>query len=105
MRKNFVALSLTTAVAGIVIIAPLALPQDAQARIVNGIQSAAFPMVGAVLSGDAPSLATGVCRGVLIGCQTFLTAAHCITADPRPERYTVFLPHAGFFSLSSTAYY
>ena len=73
------------------------------APIVNGQSTAEFPTAAVIsVGGDDPR----VCSGVLIGCSTILTAAHCLTRDGsdltsdvpvRPEDVTVFLEHAGFF--------
>jgi len=88
-------------------------------RIVNGVLAWDPPAVGALLctaGGDAcvpdsgsppvPSPPLSWCTGTLIGCETFLTAAHCVCGPrtgvecnddfPRdPSRYRVFLQHAG----------
>lgn len=87
-------------------------------RIVNGIQTSRFPSTGALLSGDDPQAAVGLCSGVMIGCDTFLTAAHCVCdpnfftgtdcqeggfAAPLPSVFLVFLQHAGFFRIARIA--
>jgi len=41
------------------------------------------------------------CSGTLIGCQTFLTAAHCVEDDANPSNYWVYLQNAGIFDVSS----
>ncbi|HEV7516112.1 MAG TPA: trypsin-like serine protease, partial [Thermoanaerobaculia bacterium] len=75
-----------------------------------------FPSVGyLILQG---TLGTGYCSGTLIGCQTFLTAAHCICGDPvsgqilngkqcnarpdllDPKGKRVFFQHAGLFEVA-----
>ncbi len=82
-------------------------------RIVNGTLTSAYPSVGALLAGSATT-GSLYCSGTLIGCETFLTAAHCVCdstgADcqsgahaPNPSDYVVFLQHAGFFAVSSIA--
>ncbi len=57
---------------------------DVGARITNGMQSSGHASTGALLF-VGPDLKNQFldCSGVLIGCRTFLTAAHCIckTAD------------------------
>lgn len=79
------------------------------APIVNGVLTAAHPSTGALFD-----LLNGtLCSGVLIGCETLLTAAHCVCdtdgADcqepdaPNPTDYLVFFQHAGFFPVASVA--
>ena len=98
--------------------APLSPPVP---RIVNGLLTSHFPSTGALLVGSDPDTALGKCSGVLIGCNTFLTAAHCVCmgrgnvdatgADcqeggvfaPDPSEFLVFLQHAGFFHVSRIA--
>ena len=46
-------------------------------KIVNGSNEPGFPAVGWLQS------AGGLCTATLIGCQTVLTAAHCLCTDPR----------------------
>jgi hypothetical protein len=78
--------------------------------IVNGTMTSSFPSAGALLVG-APETAGIQCTGTLIGCDTFLTAAHCVCdtvgADcqsPTPSQpFQIFLQHAGFFRVASVA--
>ncbi len=72
-------------------------------RIVNGTLTTDYPSTGALLTPGNPSSAGIECSGTLIGCQTFLTAGHCVADNLSPAHYTVFLQHAGFFSVSSIA--
>lgn len=83
--------------------------ERAEAKIVNGLGTHLHPSVGMlVIQGGS------LCSGVLIGCRTFLTAAHCVCTVPgvaaydgaqcnaRPElldpsRFLVFFQHAGSF--------
>lgn len=80
-------------------------------NIVGGTPSTAHPSTGALLVGTDPGAAVSWCSGVLIGCRTVLTAAHCVcegaAADclgprsPSGRGRLVFLPHAGFFHIAS----
>jgi cysteine-rich repeat protein len=70
-------------------------------RIVNGLTTSDFPTVGALLDGGNPLTASTLCSGTMIGCETFLTAGHCVVDDLNPSHYTVFLQHAGFFSVAA----
>ena len=82
-----------------------------QARIVNGVFTSQHPTVAAVLKGTTAGTAAQWCTATLIGCQTVLTAAHCVcdadggscqpgqAQEPQPRRYFVFLQHAGTFAV------
>jgi hypothetical protein len=70
-------------------------------RIVNGLPSRSHPAVGALVKGNAPQSAGAWCTGTLVGCDKFLTAAHCIADDPSPESYLVFFQELGFFEVKS----
>ena len=95
---------------GLAVTASLAMAADderrAGPRIVNGLNSHGFPTTGALLypSSGGPineDNAGSWCTGTLIGCETFLTAAHCLEDDGNPNRYWVFLQHAGIRSVTS----
>jgi len=72
-------------------------------KIVNGVLTSAFPAAGAVLRGADPDSASPWCTGTLIGCRTFLTAAHCTQdhfgADVPKEEMFVFFQHAGIYEV------
>lgn len=70
-------------------------------RIVNGLPSRSHPAVGALLKGSSPQAAGAWCTGTLVGCDKFLTAAHCIAADPSPGSYLVFFQELGFFEVKA----
>ncbi len=72
-----------------------------QPRIVNGILDHGHYTTGMLASSPNIANAALVCSGTLIGCNTFLTAAHCVEADTNPASYGVFLQHAGFFGVRS----
>ncbi len=64
-------------------------------RIVNGLPTTSFPTTGALLESESQ-----ICSGTLIGCETFLTAAHCVEFS-YPDELEVFFQHAGLFQVSS----
>ena len=70
-------------------------------RIVNGIPSRSHPAVGALLMGDDPKTAGAWCTGTLVGCDKFLTAAHCIADHPTAASYLVFFQELGFFRVKA----
>lgn len=72
-----------------------------QPRIVNGRGTIDYPAAGALLKGTEARAATAWCSGTLIAPDKFLTAAHCIAEDPRPNQYTIFLHSAGFVSVKA----
>lgn len=89
-----------------------------QPRIVNGRDTSAYPATGALLLyGDAAGEGlSGLCSGTLIGCRTFLTAAHCLCPDAADDAATcermgmvdpatlrVFLQHGGVFRVARVA--
>lgn len=70
-------------------------------RIVNGLPSRSHPAVGALLKGATPRTAEAWCTGTLVGCDKFLTAAHCISEDPSPGSYLVFFQELGFVEVKA----
>jgi Trypsin/Bacterial pre-peptidase C-terminal domain len=72
------------------------------ARIVNGLATASHPSVGALLKGATSQTASAWCSGTLVGCETFLTAGHCVHGF-NPSAFHVFIPSAGFFEVASIA--
>jgi hypothetical protein len=74
-------------------------------RIVNGIDTHGFPSAGALLySGGVPITpdnAGSACSGTLIGCESFLVAAHCVDDDLVANHYLVYLQHAGLLPVVS----
>jgi hypothetical protein len=75
-------------------------------RIVNGVTTQARPTTAAILFGSARR---ALCSGTLIGCQTVLTAAHCVCADdtastcgtPDPSDVAVYLQHGGIVGVAA----
>jgi len=86
-------------------------PDDGQQAlpIVNGDLTSGYPSAGALLFGDSPADSTIQCSGTLVGCDTFLTAAHCVCPSSGPdcqggtpvEPMRVFFQNAGFFEVSA----
>lgn len=74
--------------------------QSGSRRIVNGLPAQGHPAVGAILKGADPRNARAWCTGTLVGCDKFLTAAHCVAKDPSAGGYLVFLQDAGFLRVS-----
>ncbi len=107
----------TTFLAAVSLMAPRLQAQEDwgsfNASIVNGGITSDFPAVGVLLFGDSARNASVACTGTLIGCETFVTAAHCVCNGrgsdcqgwraPSPSNYFVYLQHAGLFGVSSIA--
>ncbi len=73
--------------------------EDERDRIVNGVATIEFPGVGALVTGTSGPTATSWCTGTLIGCQTFLTANHCVADDRTPANYQVYFQNLGFVAV------
>lgn len=67
-------------------------------RIVNGLPARGYPAVGALLAGADPRSGRFQCTGTLVGCDKFLTAAHCIEDNPSGP-YLVYFQEVGFFAV------
>lgn len=93
-------LRLVSALVALLLLAPvIAVQAQPQPRIVNGNHTQLFPTTGALLVSLGGQL-SAICSGTLIGCNAFLTAAHCVcpgdtTCTPNPTPYAVFLQHGG----------
>ncbi|MFT4569836.1 MAG: secreted trypsin-like serine protease [Hyphomicrobiaceae bacterium] len=74
-------------------------------HIVNGVLTSDWASTGALLHNPGGAInqasATPWCSGTMIGCNTFLTAAHCVEDSQASNRYLVFLQHSGFHTVSS----
>ena len=77
----------------------------ARPRVVNGVNTHAHPTAGALLySGGGQITADNAatrCSGTLIGCRTFLVAAHCVDDDLHANHFWVYLQHAGIAAVSA----
>lgn len=104
-RSPFVSLALACVLQACAI-EPSAETDSSVSTIVNGEATGEFPTTGILLTGGNP--ATLVCSGTLIGCDRFLTAAHCVCSgtggdcqNPVPDQVLrVYLQHGGFYSVS-----
>lgn len=86
-------------------------------RIVNGTLTSSFASTGALLiyNDATQTQLDGLCSGTLIGCRTFVTAAHCVCGDTEtaatcglsgavaPERLRVFFQQAGLVQVAAIA--
>lgn len=79
-------------------------------RVTNGVTTQERPTTGALLSKSGINYSMS-CSGTLIGCQTFLTAAHCVCVGstfgscgtPVPSQHAVFLQDVGLVNVSAIA--
>lgn len=84
---------------------------EAAARIVNGLVTEDFATTGALLYSNNVGLpvtadnAVSWCTGILIGCQTFLTAAHCVANDTNATHYQVYLQNGDIHPVSSVTFH
>ena len=78
---------------------------EEELEIVNGTATTDYPTTGILLTGSNP--ASLICTGTLVGCDVFLTAAHCVCLgrgaqcqDPAPdEALRVYLQNIGFVAV------
>jgi V8-like Glu-specific endopeptidase len=81
----------------------------ADSRIVNGLNTQSFPTTGALLYSGGSVITTNnagsQCTGTLIGCETFLTAAHCVDDDTTANHYQVYLQNGGLHDVASITYH
>jgi len=88
--------------------APFDAQLDRVARVTNGVLAQDRPTTGALLS-TSGSNHQAICSGTLIGCETFLTAAHCVCdgspfafcGTPSPAQYSVYLQNVGIVGVSA----
>jgi hypothetical protein len=93
---------------------PAVAPAPRPPSIVNGRYTSDHPAVGALLRRARDGRWRLACSGTLVGCNTVLTAAHCVCPGDDvacrsgvglydPGDLVFFLPHAGPFGLRSLA--
>jgi hypothetical protein len=82
---------------------PAAADETQEAKIVNGALTLRHASAGALLKIDAQGRLGGWCTGTMIGCNTFVTAQHCIEDDKDPTHYRVFLQHGGILKVATIA--
>lgn len=78
-------------------------------RIVNGVVTQDRPTAGALLYAYGSNYYQAICSGTLIGCQTFLTAAHCVCVGSTygscgiaaPGKYSVYLQDVGIVDVAA----
>ena len=77
-------------------------------KINNGLFTTGYPSVGLLVAISGNSYST--CTATLIGCQTALTAAHCVCPEnasgatctsPSPANRLLFFQHSGAYAISS----
>ena len=74
--------------------------------IMNGLITSDYPTVGVILEGPSMDNNYQFCTGTLIGCNTFLTAAHCLCAnnafcdDHDVSTGWVYFPNGGVYGVS-----
>lgn len=78
---------------------------DVGPLIVNGSPTQHEAATGALLDRNGSALGVS-CSGVLVGCRTFLTAAHCVCPGDtycaaNPADHAVYLQHGGIFEVES----
>ena len=77
-------------------------------RVTNGVLTQQRPSTGGLLASSGNNHYV-TCSGTLIGCQTFLTAAHCVCdgspfafcGTPQASDYSVYLQNVGIVGVSS----
>jgi len=100
-----------TALAAAILLGAIGAGAQIAPRIVNGLDTQDFATTGAVLYSNNVGLpvtadnAVSWCSGILIGCHTFLTAAHCVGNDTVASHYQVYLQNGGIHAVSSVTFH
>ena len=68
--------------------------------IVNGVPTFSFGATGALLKLDEEGVFRVKCSGTMVGCETFLTARHCVESSLDAGDYRVFLQAEGLLSVA-----
>ena len=69
-------------------------------HVVNGLGELDEPSSVALVQGAVPQDGAVVCSGVLIGCDSVITTAHCFNTNTSLKTH-FFIPHAGFHEIES----
>jgi hypothetical protein len=90
-----------------ILVMPARASEAAQSRIVNGVETQARATTGALLVGNRSNFVQ-ICSGTLVGCETFLTAAHCVCpgstfCEPDASGFFVYLQHGGIVGAAGVA--
>ena len=79
-----------------------------QVHVTNGVVAGDRPTTGALLTRSS-SYYESICSGTLVGCETFVTAAHCVCDDspfsqcgtPSPAGHAVYLQDVGIVGVAA----
>jgi hypothetical protein len=79
---------------------PLASSTQVTSQLVNGASEFGEPTTLGLIEGTVPEDGRLVCSGVLIGCDSVITTAHCFNTNQSLKTH-IYIPHAGFHEIES----